>query len=154
MSYVQVINLAYTLHEIRPASLQYLNCVVDLSGIALAKFHTLFRRGMSHISIDSAAHEDDINQFLDESQERMGKCNLKIMVTSLLDFTSWNIVLKDDHIKRSMMLYLIDFRRLDYVCPHLDLAQFRFGMELIKQIPPAKFFGLNHWDADYPVDRF
>ncbi len=99
MSYVQVINLAYTLHEIRPASLQYLNCAMDLSGIALAKFNTLFRRGNESVSIDSAAHENDINQFLAESQERMGKCNLKIMVTPLFDFTSWNIVLKDDHIK-------------------------------------------------------
>ena len=54
-----------------------------------------------------------------------------------------------------MMLYLIDFPRLDYVCtPHLDLARFRFGLELVKQFPPAKFFGLNRWDVDSLFERF
>ena len=129
MSQVQGVNLAHMLHEIRPVSLQYLNSAADLSGIALAKFHTLFRRGENEsINIDINASEDDINQFLAESQERMGECNLKTMVTPFFDFTSWNIIIKND----SMMLYLIDFPRLDYVCtPHLDLARFRFGLELI-----------------------
>ena len=54
-----------------------------------------------------------------------------------------------------MRLFLIDFPRVDYVCtPHLDLARFRFGLELIKQFPPAKFFGLNRWDVDSLYDRF
>jgi len=152
MSQVQGVNLAHMLHEIRPVSLQYLNRAADLSGIALAKFHTLFRRGENEsINIDINASEDDINQFLAESQERMGECNLKTMVTPFFDFTSWNIIIKND----SMMLYLIDFPRLDYVCtPHLDLARFRFGLELIKQFPPAKFFGLNRWDVDSLFERF
>ena len=152
MSHVQGVNLAHMLHEIRPVSLQYLSCAADLSGIALAKFHTLFRRGENEpVTIDANAHEDDINQFLAESQERIDQCNLKTMVTPFFDFTSWNIIIKND----SMMLYLIDFPRLDYVCtPHLDLARFRFGLELIKQFPPAKFFGLNRWDVDSLYDRF
>ena len=152
MSYVQGVNLAHMLHEIRPVSLQYLNSAADLSGIALAKFHTLFRRGDNEpVTIDTNAPEDDINQFLAESQERMGECNLKTMVTPFFDFTSWNIIIKND----GMMLYLIDFPRIDYVCtPHLDLARFRFGLELVKQFPPAKFFGLNRWDVDSLFDRF
>ena len=156
MGYVQGVNLAHMLHEIRPVSLQYLNYAVDLSGIALAKFHTLFHRGEgTSISIDSTAPEDDINQFLAESQERMGECNLKTMVTPFFDFTSWNIILKNDPLKKSTTLYLIDFPRRDYVCtPHLDLARFRFGLELIKQFPPARFFGLNRWDVDSLFDRF
>jgi len=156
MSYVQGINLAHMLHEIRPVSLPYLNRAVDLSGIALAKFHRLFRRKEDEpITIDSTAPEDDINRFLAESQERMGECNLKTMVTPFFDFTSWNIIIKNSQSKRSMMLYLIDFPRRDYVCtPHLDLARFRFGLELIKQFPPAKFFGLNRWDVDTLFDRF
>ena len=106
------------------------------------------------------APEDDINQFLVESCARIDGCNLKTMVTPFFDFTSWNLIIKNNHIKnnqskRCMMLYLIDFPRLDYVCtPHLDLARFRFGLELIKQFPPAKFFGLNRWDVDSLFDRF
>ncbi len=154
MSHVQGVNLAHMLHEIRPVSLQYLNCAADLSGIALAKFHTLFRRGENEsVTIDTNAPEDDINQFLAESQERMGECNLKTMVTPFFDFTSWNIIIKND--QSMAWLYLIDFPRLDYVCtPHLDLARFRFGLELVKQFPPAKFFGLNRWDVDSLFDRF
>jgi hypothetical protein len=161
MSYVQGVNLAHMLHEISPVSLQYLSFAADLSGIALAEFHTIFRRGDDEpVTIDTNAPEDDINQFLAESQERMDQCNLKTMVTPFFDFTSWNIILKNDCIKNnlsrgSMMLYLIDFPRLDYVCtPHLDLARFRFGLELVKQFPPARFFGLNRWDVDSLYDRF
>ena len=160
MSYVEGVNLAHMLHEIRPVSLQYLSCAANLSGIALAKFHRLFRRGENEpVTIDTNAHEDDINRFLAESQERMDRCNLKTMVTPFFDFTSWNIILKNDCSKngrsKGMRLFLIDFPRVDYVCtPHLDLARFRFGLELIKQFPPAKFFGLNRWDVDSLYDRF
>lgn len=156
MSYVQGTNLAHMLHEIRPASLQDLNCAIDLSGIALAKFHALFRLGEDEpISIDPTAREEDINHFLAESRELTGECNLKTKVTPFFDFTSWNILIKKNPAKEGMMLYLIDFPRQDYVCtPHLDLARFRFGLELVKQFPPAKFFGLNRWNADTLFDRF
>ena len=161
MSHVQGVNLSYMLHEIRPKSSQYLSCAADLSGIALARFHVLFSRGEGEtLTLDNNAHEDDINQFLAESRERIEQCNLQTMVTPFFDFTSWNILIKDDNLnnvdtKRSMKLILIDFPRLDYVCtPHLDLARFRFGLELIKQFPPAKFFGLNRWDVDSFYNRF
>jgi len=160
MSYVQGVNLAHMLHEVRPVSLQYLYRAADLSGIALARFHTLFRREDGRMTIDTNAHEDDINQFLAESMDRIDQCNLKTMVTPFFDFTSWNIIINDDHSKsagtnESMRLFLIDFPRLDYVCtPHLDLARFKFGLELVKQFPPAKFFGLNRWDVDSLYDRF
>jgi hypothetical protein len=161
MSHVQGINLSYILHEIRPASSQYLSSAADLSAVALARYHALFCRGVGEtITLDTNAREDDINQSLAESRERMAECNLKTMVTPFFDFTSWNILIKDEKplnaaTKASMKLFLIDFPRLDYVCtPHLDLARFRFGLELIKQFPPAKFFGLNRWNVDSFYDRF
>ncbi len=160
MSHVEGVNLSHTLHEIRPASSQYLSSAADLSGIALAKFHKLFRRGEAEsVAIDINANEDDINQFLVESRVRINQCNLKTMVTPFIDFTSWNIIIENDRIKndrlKSMRLFLIDFPRLDYVCtPHLDLARFRFGLELVKQFPPAKFFGLNRWKVDSFYNQF
>jgi hypothetical protein len=154
MSHVQGVNLSYILHEIQPASSQYISCAADLSAVALARYHALFCRGWGEtLIIDANAREDDINQFLAESRDRMAECNLKTMVTPFFDFTSWNILIKDE--KPSMKLFLIDFPRLDYVCtPHLDLARFRFGLELIKQFPPAKFFGLNRWEVDSLYNRF
>jgi len=164
MRYVPGVNLSYMLHEIRPVSLQYINSAADLCAIALARFHMLFRRDEGRITIDQGAPEEEINKFLAESRTLLDDCNLKTMVTPFFDFTSWNIIIRSDCVKsdqvengrsKGMRLYLIDFPRLDYVCtPHLDLARFRFGLELIKQFPPAKFFGLNRWDVDSLFDRF
>ncbi len=158
MSYVQGTNFSLILHEVRPASLQYISSAARLSGIALARYHEIFSRNESDhdglLTIDANAREDDINQFLSESREHMAECNLWMHVTPFFDFTSWNILVRGDRLNK-MRLFLIDFPRLDYVCtPHLDLARFRFGLELIKQFPPSKFFGLNRWDVDILYDRF
>ena len=156
MSYVPGSSLAVMLHEIKPVSQSYLNSVVDLSARALAEYHTLFSRdeGKS-ISIDHAAREDDINQFLARSRALIEDCSLKTMVTPFFDFTPWNIIIEDSPSKMAEMLYLIDFPRRNYVCtPHLDFARFRFSLELIKQFPPARFLGINRWDVDLLFDRF
>ena len=158
MSYVRGTNLSLILHEVRPASLQYINTVSELSGIALARYHEIFSRNeCDHgdlLTIDANAREDDINRFLSESREHMAECNLRAKVIPFFDFTSWNILVGSGR-SNNMRLFLIDFPRLDYVCtPHLDLARFRFGLELIKQYPPSKFFGLNRWEVDSLYDRF
>lgn len=156
MSYVPGSSLAVMLHEIKPVSLPYLNSAVDLSARALAEYHTLFSRDEAEsISIDHAAREDDINQFLARSRTLIEDCSLKTMVAPFFDFTPWNIIIEDSHSKTAEMLYLIDFPRRDYVStPHLDLARFRFSLELIKQFPPARFLGINRWDVDLLFDRF
>ena len=156
MSYVPGSSLAIMLHEIKPVSQSYINSAVDLSARALAEYHTLFSRDNGgSISIDHAAREDDINQFLARSRTLIEDCSLKTMVTPFFDFTPWNIIIEDSHSKTAEMLYLIDFPRRDYVStPHLDLARFRFSLELIKQFPPARFLGINRWDVDLLFDRF
>jgi hypothetical protein len=158
MSYVQGTNFSLMLHEVRPASLQCISSAASLSGIALARYHEIFSRSEGdhgdNLKIDAHAREDDINQFLSESREHMAECNLWTHVTPFFDFTTWNILVSVDP-SNNLRLFLIDFPRLDYVCtPHLDLARFRFGLELIKQFPPSKFFGLNRWDVDALYDQF
>lgn len=155
MSCVPGSNLAYMLHEIKPVSQSYLNSAIDLSAAALAKYHAIFSQDNGEsISIDHAAREDDINHFLETSRTIIDDCNLKTMVTPFFDFTPWNIIIEDSPSK-SMKLYLIDFPRRGYVStPHLDFARFRFGLELIKQFPPARFLGINRWDVDLLFDRF
>ncbi len=162
MRYVEGISLSYMLHEIKPVSCEYLNRAIDLSAIALARYHNLFCWPEDKpFSFDSQAAECDINHFLAISRERIGECNLRARVTPFFDFTSWNIIINNGRTKRGldgkddMHLYLIDFPRLNYVCtPHLDLARFRFGLELVKQFPPAKFLGINRWEVDRLFDRF
>ena len=162
MRYVEGIHLAHMLHEIRPVSRECLDQAVDLSAQALARFHSIFCWPDDEpITSDSSEAEYDINSCLTEGLTRIGDCNLQTRVTPYFDFTSWNIIIKNRCAGNGsigtgdMLLYLIDFPRLNYVCtPHLDLARFRFGLELVKQFPPAKFLGINRWDVDRLFDRF
>lgn len=154
MKHVQGTILSYWLHELRPASIDCINHAVDLSAAALAQYHGLFRSPDGQpLSVDCSAPEEDINRFLEESRGRIDDCNLRSRVVPFFDFTTWNMIVRRD--PSGMRLFLIDFPRLDYVCtPHLDLARFRFGLELIKQFPPARFSGLSRWDLDQLFDRF
>lgn len=152
MSYINGTNLSYMLHELKPVSRDYLNHAVDLSAVALAKFHSIFQRpDDAPISVDAAAKEEDINRCIAENAERICACNLQLKVTPFFDFSSWNILLD----KEGSKIYLIDFPRTDYIfTPHLDLGKFLFGLELVKQYPPAKFLGINRWDVDALYGRF
>jgi hypothetical protein len=152
MSYIDGINLSYMLHELWPVGRDYLESAVDLCALALARFHTIFQRADDlPLYIDPASREEDINRCMAENAGKISCCSLQQKVTPFFDFTSWNVILDKDGSK----LYLIDFPKTDYVfTPHLDLGRFKFGLELIKQYPPAKFIGLNRWDADALYGRF
>ncbi len=156
MSHVPGSNLAYMLHEVRPVGREYLSRAVDLSAAALAEYHAIFRhKDGESVKIDRSASEDDINRLLARSRSMIAECNLRTMVTPFFDFTPWNIIIDGASRKGGMKLYLIDFPRNDYVStPHLDLARFRFSLELIKQFPPARFLGINRWDVESTFDRF
>lgn len=152
MSYVDGINLSYMLHELRPSSRDYLESAIDLSAVALARFHCIFKKADDlPLTLDAASREEDLNRCIVENAGKISSCSLQLRVTPFFDFSSWNIMMG----KAGSKLYLIDFPVTDYVfTPHLDLGRFRFGLELIKQYPPAKFLGINRWDVDDLYDRF
>lgn len=152
MSYIDGTNLSYLLHHLRPASWDYLKDSVELSAVALARFHSIFSMPGEEVSIDGTVREDDINQCIKENAGRISQCNLNLIVKPFFDFSSWNIMMDKG---KGSKLYLIDFPKTNYVfTPHLDLGRFRFGFELIKQYPPAKIFGMNLWDVDSLYDIF
>jgi hypothetical protein len=152
MSYIDGINLSYMLHELRPTSRDYLENAVELCALALARFHSIFqKKDDAPLFIDGASKEEDINRCMAENAGKISNCRLSLKVTPFFDFSSWNIMMD----KEDSKLYLIDFPKTDYVfTPHLDLGRFKFGLELIKQYPPAKFIGLNRWDVDAIYGRF
>jgi hypothetical protein len=157
MSYVDGLPLAHMLHEVRPKSSDYIQRAVDLSAVALAKYHRLFRWPEDKpITVDPTVKEDDINRCIAECAQRLDECNLRCRVTPFFDFTAWNIMMENgSNGGSSPKLYLIDFPRLDYVfTPHLDLARFRFGLELIKQFPPAKFLRISRWEVEPLFEQF
>lgn len=146
MSHIDGTNLSYFLHHLRPASWDFLKDSVELSAVALARFHSIFRIPGEAISIDGTVKEDDINRCIIENAGKISQCNLNIWAKPFFDFSSWNIMIEGDG---GPKLYLIDFPKTEYIfTPHLDLGRFRFGLELIKQYPPAKIFGMNLWDVD------
>jgi hypothetical protein len=152
MRYVNGTNLSYMLHEIKHVSQKSQNHFVDISAVALARFHNLFSWPKDEpIRIDNNLQEDEINKCIDESRAVIDDCNLSLKVTPFFDFTPWNIIVENG----SNKICLIDFPRQDYVyTPHLDLARFRFSLELVKQFPPAKFLGINRWNVDQLFGRF
>lgn len=151
MSYIDGVNLSYMLHELHRSRPEYLENAAELCAVALARFHSIFQRDDEFHSIDPASREEDINRCIAENEKEISDCGLSIRVTPFFDFSSWNIIMAREGLK----LYLIDFPKTDYVfTPHLDLGRFRFGLELIKQYPPAKFIGINRWDVDNLYSRF
>lgn len=155
MSHIDGTLLSHMLHEVRPVSASFLGSAIDLSAHALAEYHRIFRHEHGSLKIDLDAREGDVNRFLAESRPLLSDCNLREMVTPFFDFTPWNIMIKRGSYDDDMRLFLIDFPRRDYICtPHLDLSRFRFSLELVKQFPPAKLFGINRWNVDSLFDRF
>ncbi|MFB3766258.1 MAG: hypothetical protein ACE14P_13565 [Methanotrichaceae archaeon] len=152
MSYVKGTNLSYFLHHIKHADKDYLNMAAELSAVALAKYHSIFMQQGAGPSIDKTVREDDINCCIKENVGILQECSLNFMVKPFFDFSSWNIIMDGD---AGSKLYLIDFPKTNYIfTPHLDIGRFRFGLELIKQYPPAKILGMNLWDVDTFYDMF
>jgi len=153
MRYIEGTNLGWTLHGIRPIGGQRLDEIMDLSAVALARFHRLFKMpGHGPLVIDPLAKERDINACIDCSRERGDNYRLDFRIKPFFDFSAWNIMVGPGAEPR---IHLIDFPKSDYLTtPHLDLGRFKFNLELIKQYPPSKIIGLDWWDASALYDRF
>lgn len=155
MRYIEGTNLGWMLHgiDIKQASRRRLGNIMDMSAVALARFHNLFKvPGHAPMVIDSISKERDINACIECCRERAGNCSLDFRIRPFFDFSAWNIMIGPDD---QPGIYLIDFPKSDYLStPHLDLGRFKFSLELIKQYPPSKIMGLDWWDASAMYNRF
>lgn len=129
-----------------------LNNLIDVSALALSMFHRAFRKSdKAFLSINSNLININSNSFLSINELFLG-CNLKMKVQPFIDFVPWNILITD---KIEPKICLIDFPEANCISsPHLDLARFWFGLEILKQYPQYKFLKLDWWDLDTVYKRF
>jgi RIO-like serine/threonine protein kinase len=151
MEYIEGTSLKQLLLKLKPGNKEYLSKIVDLSAIALSKFHYIFRKTeYENILIDSPLLRDDVNTDINNNV-LLSQCNLKIRVKSFIDFAVWNLISHNIEPK----IFLIDFPEKECICtPHLDLARFKFSLEIIKQYPQFRFLKINWWNIDSMYNNF
>ena len=146
MEYIKGVSLKDLLLKLKPVNEDNLSKIINLSAIALSKFHFAFRdEEHKDILIDSPLLTEDVKNTLNNN-EILSQCNLQIRAKSFIDFAAWNIIINDN---MESKVYLIDFPERECICtPHLDFAGFKFSLETIKQYPQFRFLRMNWWDVD------
>jgi len=152
MGYIEGTNLKQLLLKLKPVDEDYLSKIVDLAAIALSKFHYIFRRTeYERLLIDSPLLGENVNIDINNNV-LLSQCNLKIRVKSFIDFAVWNII-SNPNIEQKIVL--IDFPEKECICtPHLDLARFKFSLEIIKQYPQFRFLKMDWWNVDSIYNNF
>lgn len=149
MEHMRGRSLKNVLLSLKTPNKDYLNEVVDLAADALAEFHRIFPREREAPLTVGALLDDDFN--LEECQNLVNECGLKRKSKAFVDFAAWNMLV-DGASGRG--LSLIDFPGIDCTfTPHLDLARFRFSLEILRQHPQFKLLRLQTWDLDTIFDR-
>jgi hypothetical protein len=117
-----------------------LNRIIDLSAIALAEFHKVFKKNEyteKFCDPDRLVKINDV-KFINGC---INKCNLNFKTQLFFDFKFENILFDPEASK----LYLIDFPDKSRIyTPHYDIAEFRRDIYILSQHP--KFMLLNKWN--------
>lgn len=149
MDYIEGLNLHQLFTSIKLTKQNDLKRAIDLSAIALAEFHKIFKKDQF---CDKIANFDELirNYDMEFINECIPKCNLNFKTKLFSDFKFGNILFDPARSK----LYLIDFPEKDYVfTPHYDIAEFRKEIYIFSQHP--KFKLLNKWSNPTIIyDRF
>jgi len=151
MEYVEGENFKKILLRVKPIEKNTLNHYIDLSGIALAKFHRIFEIEFSNNIFGDARYYDSplLRKKLVVSQFDINKCGLNNISTSFIDFAPWNTIFNDGKI------YLTDFPASFCIAtPHLDLARFKYTLKVLNEYPRFKILNLNWWNPDQIFSRF
>lgn len=147
MDYLNGLNLHQLFTSFKLTKQHDLKRAIDLSAIALAEFHKIFKKVEYNVKNDELVKIDDIEYILDE---RIHKCNLNFKTRLFLDFAFGNILFDP----LTSKLYLIDFPDKEYIyMPHYDIAAFRKDLYIYAQHP--NFMLLNKWNSPSIIyDRF
>ena len=152
MEYVEGKDLKHLLSTPEPIHADYLGEIIDLSAIALSEFHKMFI-GKSADSFSTSIPL--LGEFVETgtlyNSVAFSKCNLNMKVRPFLDFAASNLVID----KRKTRIFLVDFPEADcLLTPHIDLARFKFNLEVIKQHPQFRFLKKDWWSVDAVYSQF
>jgi hypothetical protein len=132
-----------------PDRVNHINDYIDLSAIALSRFHSVFIKPHDlEFYINSpllSFGEHDLKQYT----TKLSECAITTKVQAFIDFSPQNLII------HSNKIFLIDFPDRECICtPHLDMARWKFNLIFMKQFPQFRFLKLNWWDEDLLFQRF
>jgi hypothetical protein len=149
MDYINGLDLHKLFMSIHPIKQNDLEKAIDLSAIALAEFHGIFKKDK---------YDDKLSNFnkmvrkkdVEYINERIRRCNLNFKTQLFFDFKFGNVIFDPSTSK----LYLIDFPDKDHIfTPHYDIAEFRKEIYIFSQHPRFRLF--NKWNNPSIIyDRF
>jgi len=145
MEYLEGETLGKTLLSVESPHNPGINRSVDLAALALSTFHRVSELSDREGRLAPSPYlRPDID--LEHIYRDLDKCGLQKKAKSFLDFSAMNIQVASDCDTR---VALLDLPYVDCVStPHLDLARFKFSLEVILQHPQYKLLRLNRWNPD------
>jgi len=150
MDHVGGSNLKELMLKLKLPDGSQINQIIDLAAIALSKFHELFVRENGTHSLASPFLEREAS--LDWYAKHLPECGLRSLSKSFLDFAVWNILVSNSS---GIGITLIDFPARDCIStPHLDLARFKFSLEILREHPQFRFLGIEPWILQELYGRF
>jgi len=148
MEYIEGTDLKRLLKKPKSIDKNLLNKIIDSCGDVLAEFHKI-SKSKNFDEDKDYYRSSDLKEEIEIPIEDVKECGLDFFCKPYDDFAPQNILVKNSTI------YLIDFSGEDYIAtPHLDLALFKFKLNIIKQYPFFKYLKLNWWDKERLFERF
>lgn len=143
--------LRRTMLKLNPIGSNSINQILDLSAVALARFHATCLDSSSETSSFESPFLMN-NTDTKPAERAFESCNLGSKVRPFLDFAPANIFILEE---KEPTISLLDFPFRNCVStPHLDLAGFRFALRVMRQHPQFRFIRLGWWwDPDGIFER-
>lgn len=151
MEFVNGIELKKILLKYKYIDKQELDKLIKLSALMLARYHSLFSIGsdkpfvINNPDLKRELSFDYINNCVP-----VDKCLIDSKVRLFNDYTVWNII-----VDKNFNIYLVDFPGEECVfTPHLDLARFKYSLNIVKQYPQFRFLRRNWWNVEELFSTF
>lgn len=137
MNYIKGFSFYKMLKLYKPLKREDFINLVELSALAIAEFHNVFRR---KYDIDFKLNGFNSNLCLKPFNEYDNNCNLNFKTQLHMDFHLGNIYFNE----KSTKVYILDLPGEEYIAkPHYDLASFKSSLLIHTQHPQFKL--LNRW---------
>jgi hypothetical protein len=151
MEHINGISLKSHLLTLRKKEKETVYNSIRLAAIALSKFHKISTEASgAEYYIHSPYIEKGLD--LDMITQMNVSCNLRLKIVSFIDFAAWNIIVEN---RAGQRIYLIDFPdNNSSLPPHVDLARFKYSLDVISRYPRYRLLGKRLWDMDNLYEMF
>jgi len=150
MDYIEGIDFKHLLLSSKPQENNFFKNTIENSAVALSKFHKIFKVSISkRLDLNTPLLNEEITSDRLTTKFSLMECGMNLKTQSYIDYTPWNILINNKK------LFLLDFPERECIfTPHLDIARFKFSLNIIKQHPVFRIFNKNWWVLDDLFDIF